>query len=74
VQHPTIYAALKDLSEVYPGKEGVDRKDRPAYRSVPLGAMPYRHDEGNFMDWGSREGHFVQVPVMHMFLKRRPSP
>jgi len=36
--------------------------------------MPYRHDEGNFMDWGSREGHFVQVPVMHMFLKRRPSP
>ena len=76
VQHPTIYAALKDLgyrvvSEVYPGKKGVDREDRPAYdnRSVPLGVMPYRHDEGNFMDWGSREGHFVQVPVMHMFLK-----
>lgn len=76
VQQPEVYAALKDLgytgvSEIWPGKQGVDRDGHPAFdnRSVPIGIMPYRHDEMNFSDWSSKEGHFVQIPIMQMFLK-----
>jgi len=77
VQHPEVYIALKDLgytvvSEVWPGRKGKDRDGYPAFdnRSVPIGILPYRHDEMNFSDWNSQKGHFIQVPVTHMFLKK----
>lgn len=81
VQHSEVYSALKDLgytvvSEVWPGNKRVTRDGYPAFdnRSVPIGTMPYRHDEENFLDWRSRKGHFVQVPVMHMGMKNLDYP
>lgn len=75
VQHPAVYAALKELgyrvvSEVWPGHTRPDRDGYPAFdnRSVPAGIVPYWHDEGNFQDYRSKTGHFLHFPVTHMGL------
>ena len=75
VQHADIYAALKELgyntvSEVWPGNVRPDRAGYPAFdnREVPIGILPYRHDEVNFDDYGSTRGHFLHFPAMHMFM------
>jgi len=68
-QAPFVYEALKELgfealSDVFPGY-----KNTTAARffldnsSVPLGASPWRHDCGNWMDYKSTSGHFLHVPV-----------
>lgn len=75
VQHPGIYAALKDagyttVSEVWPGNVRPDRGGYPAFdnRELPIGILPYRHDEANFDAHLSTCGHFLHFPVMHMFM------
>jgi hypothetical protein len=35
-------------------------------RAVPLTSLPWRHDPANWLDCGSRGGHFLQVPITSM--------
>lgn len=74
-QHPVQYAALRDLgytvlSDVYPGDMGENHTGFLSYdnRGVPLGILPYRHDPGNFLEYTSQTGWFLQVPVAHMYI------
>ena len=76
VQSEAIYTALRELnytivSDVYPGTSGEDLARRPGYDNshMPVGIIPYRHNEANFKDHESREGHFLHFPLMHMFLR-----
>ena len=74
-QHPVEYVALKELgytviSDVWPGNTRPNHTGHLAFdnRKLPVGIMPYRHDEGNFLDYTSRQGYFLHVPIMHMGL------
>ena len=73
VQNEAVYTVLKDLgyttlSDILAGKSFPDRYGYPAFdnRSIPAGINPYRHDEANFDDYTSTEGHFLQIPLMQM--------
>jgi len=74
-QHPTEYAVLRDLgytvlSDIYPGDTSLNHTGFLSYdnRAVPLGIAPYRHDPENFLDYTSRAGCFLHVPVVHMYI------
>ena len=76
VQHPQLYAALKELgytvvSEVWSGNTGKDHAGYLAFdnRALPFGISPYRHDDTNFDDYQSTHGHFLHFPVMHMYIR-----
>jgi hypothetical protein len=77
-QNATQYAVLRDLgytvlSDVYPGDRSVNQTGYPSYdnRNIPPGILPYRHDPENFLDYESRTGCFLQVPVAHMYIYNR---
>ena len=75
-QHPAEYTALRELgyriiSDIYPGNTYPNHTGHLSFdnREIPLGILPYWHDEDNFLDYKSKKGHFLQVPVMHMGLE-----
>lgn len=64
-----FYSIIKKLgirivSDVNPG---VFLKDMEGHildnEKVPLNASPWRHDENNWMDYKSKKGHFLHIPV-----------
>ena len=76
-QHPAAYAALARLgytiaSDVYPGDRSRNHTGHPSYDNVrlPLGISPYRHDADNFLDYQSRTGQFLQLPVTQMYFRK----
>lgn len=68
-QEEYVYAALADLgfevvSDVVPGFRGVTKaKALLDNQAVPVGIGAWRHDRGNWMDYGSTSGRFLHVPV-----------
>ena len=76
VQHQAIYEALRELgykviSDIWPGNSKVASSPGIGFdnRPMPIGIAPYRHDPHNFLDYTSRQGAFLQVPVMHQGLE-----
>lgn len=68
-QTKTLYSLVKRmglriLSDVNPG---VFLRDLEGHildnANVPINVLPWRHDEGNWLDFGSRKGHFLHIPV-----------
>ncbi len=71
-------------SDVYPGQFGLDHSGNPGFdnRFIPEGIRPYRHDEDSINNYWTTirlssgkpglhlpyQGHFLQIPVWHMYL------
>ena len=69
VQAKKLYSMVKRLgmrilSDVNPG---VFLRDLEGHildnASVPIDALPWRHDEANWLDFRSRQGYFLHIPV-----------
>ena len=68
-QTATIYEVLKTLgfnvvSDVNPGRKTLDAEGHILDNStIPLSAVPWRHDVSNWLDYRSTEGWFLHIPV-----------
>ena len=75
VQSSQVYTALKELGycmlfDICPERTLPDRKGFLSFdnRSIPRGILPYRHDTANFLDYRSKKGYFLHIPVTQLMM------
>ncbi|MFC1454108.1 hypothetical protein ACFLQL_02905 [Verrucomicrobiota bacterium] len=80
-QHPVAYKVLADLnyvicSDVAPETMHHNHTGELALdnRNVPVGILPYRHDEHNLNEYQRNSGQFAQFPIMKACLNKGWGP
>ena len=64
---------MEVVSDVVPGYKGPGKEGFLDNSSVPLAARPWRHDPDNWLDYTSRQGCFLHIPVIGGILGNVPA-